>query len=272
MTQMADAAKNISGENLDKRLDLPKANDEVRALGETLNEMIGRIDQAFKSQKRFIANASHEIKTPLTVIQAELEILEKKVKDLESKESIKNALAEIESLTKLTNSLLTIVKLDASKTKLHLSEVRIDELLADCVQIMSPAANARNIQINLSIEDATEIHGDKEKLKSVFLNLIENAIKYSFADSSISIRLKNGDSHNITIEVENEGTGISSADIPYIFNRFYRSNEIRAEIDGSGLGLAIAKEVVELHRGSISVESTPDEKTCFCVTLPKTFS
>ena len=272
MTQMADAAKNISGGNLDRRLKLPKANDEVRALGRTLNEMIGRIDDAFKSQKRFIANASHEIKTPLTVIQAELEILEKKVKDAKSKESIKNALTELENLTRLTNSLLTIVKLDASKAKLHLSNVRIDELLADCVQIMTPAANLRNIQMNLSIEDAIEIRGDTEKLKSVFLNLIENAVKYSFAGSSISIQLKNKDSHNITIEVENEGTGISSADLPYIFNRFYRSNEIRAEIDGSGLGLAIAKEVVEMHRGTISVKSTSGIKTCFCVTLPKTIS
>ncbi len=272
MTQMADAAKNISGENLDRRLKLSKANDEVRALGETLNEMIGRIDDAFKSQKRFIANASHEIKTPLTVIQTELEILQKKVRGSESKENIKNALTELESLTRLTNSLLTIVKLDASKTKLQLSEVRIDELLADCVQTMTPAANARNIQINLSIEDSAEIGGDTEKLKSVFLNLIENAIKYSFSDSTISIRLKNKDSQNILIEVENEGPGISSADIPYIFNRFYRSNETRAEIDGSGLGLAIAREVVELHRGAISVESSPGKTTCFCVTLPKTLS
>ena len=272
MTQMADAAKNISGENLDKRLKLPKSNDEVRTLGETLNGMIERIDDAFKSQKRFIANASHEIKTPLTVIQTELEILEKKIKDAKSRESLKNALTEIESLTRLTNSLLTIVKLDASTTKLHLREVRIDELLTDCVQTMTPAANARNIQINLSIEDPAGIRGDAEKLKSVFLNLIENGIKYSFANSSFNIQLRSEDDHNILVRFQNEGQGIPPADIPYIFNRFYRSNETRAEIEGSGLGLAIAKEVVELHRGAISVESSPGKTTCFCVTLPKILS
>lgn len=272
ITHMADTAKNISGENLDKRLKLSKANDEVRALGETLNEMIGRIDDAFKSQKRFIANASHEIKTPLTILQTELEILQKRVKDSDSRESIKNALSEIESLTKLTNSLLTIVRLDASKTKLRLSRIRIDELLADCVQTMTPAATARDIQLNLSIEDPTEIQGDKEKLKSVFLNLIENAIKYSFAGSSVYIKLQNDESGNYLIRVENTGPGINPADIPYIFNRFYRSNEIRAEIDGSGLGLAIAKEVVELHRGTITVESKAGETTCFRVTLPRTSS
>jgi len=267
ITQMADTAKNISGENLDKRLDLPKAKDEVRALGETLNEMIERIDNAFKSQKRFVANASHEIKTPLTVIQTELEILEKKVKDSESEESIKNALSEIDNLTKLTNSLLTIVKLDASQSKLNLSKVRIDELLADCAQTMNKAAINKSIKLNLSFNDAVEINADKEKLKSVFLNLIDNAIKYSFPDSCVNIKLENFSNNKVTVQIENSGPGISQSDIPYVFNRFYRSNEIRAEIDGSGLGLAIAKEIVELHRGKISVESIVDEKTIFTIIL-----
>ncbi len=268
VNQMAETARNISGENLDKRLDLPKAKDEVRALGETLNEMIERIDNAFKSQKRFVANASHEIKTPLTVIQTELEILEKKINDVESTESIKNALSEIDNLTKLTNSLLTIVKLDASQTKLNLSQVRIDELLADCAQTMNQAAMKKDIQINLSIDDAIEINADKEKLKSVFINLIDNAVKYSFAGSPISIDLKKNENNKVEIKVENKGHGISQSEIPYIFNRFYRSNEIRADINGSGLGLAIAKEIVELHRGKISVESDEEGKTIFTVILP----
>ncbi|MCL5029692.1 MAG: HAMP domain-containing histidine kinase [Bacteroidetes bacterium] len=265
---MANTAKNISGKNLDKRLELPKAKDEVRSFGETLNEMIGRIDNAFKSQKRFVANASHEIRTPLTVIQTELEILEKKLNDKESKESIKNALSEIEDLTRLTNSLLTIAKLDSSETKLNINQIRIDELLVDCVQSMNQSAMKNNIKIKLSINDAIEIKGDKEKLKSVFLNLIDNAIKYSFADSSVSIKLEKLADNKIKINVEDTGLGISQAEIPYIFNRFYRSNEIRSEVSGSGLGLAIAKEVVELHRGKINVESKIGERTTFSVILP----
>ena len=271
ITQMANTAKNISGENLDKRLELPKAKDEVRSLGETLNEMIERIDNAFKSQKRFVANASHEIKTPLTVIQTELEILEKKMNDPDTQESIKNALSEIENLTKLTNSLLTIVKLDASQSKLNLSNFRIDELLADCIQTLNKAAMNRDIQINLFIDDPVEINADKEKLRSVFLNLIDNAIKYSLFNSEIKIRINKSDD-NISISIENSGHGIPQSDIPYIFNRFYRSNEIRAEINGSGLGLAIAKEIVELHRGKISVESKVNDKTNFTVILPENIS
>ncbi len=268
ITQMIETARNISGENLDRRLDLPGAKDEVRALGETLNGMIGRIDNAFKSQKRFVANASHEIKTPLTVIQTELEILEKKVRDIESAESIKNALSEIENLTKLTNSLLIIAKLDASQTKLDKNVIRIDELLADCAQVMNQAAVKKNIRINLSIEEAIEINADKEKLKSVFLNLIDNAIKYSFTNSSIKIKLKKFTNNKISIEVIDNGQGISPVEIPFIFNRFYRSNEIRAEISGSGLGLAITKEIVELHKGEIKIESKVGAKTIFSVILP----
>ena len=269
ITQMAGTAKNISGKNLDKRLELPKAKDEVRVLGETLNEMIERIDNAFKSQKRFIANASHEIKTPLTVIQTELEILEKKLHDGDSQESVKNALSEIENLTKLTNSLLTIVKLDASQSRLNLSKIRIDELLADCVQTMNKAAMNKDIRINLSIEDAFEIEADNEKLKSVFLNLIDNAIKYSFPNSTILVRLEEILNDQTKIIIENSGPGILPQDIPYIFNRFYRSNDTRAEINGSGLGLAIAKEIIELHLGKITVESKTGEKTIFSVFLPR---
>ncbi len=269
IAQMADTAKNISGENLDQRLDLPKAKDEVRAFGETLNEMIGRIDNAFKSQKRFVANASHEIKTPLTVIQTELEILDKKIKDVESKESIKNALSEIESLTRLTNSLLMIAKMDSMQNKLIISKFRIDELLADCAQALNTAALKKNIQINLLIADAIEIQGDKEKLKSVFLNLIDNAIKYSSDNSIISIVLEKISVEKVKINIEDSGRGISSSEIPYIFNRFYRSNEIRAEISGSGLGLAIAKEITELHKGEIKVKSEPGVKTVFSIILPQ---
>jgi two-component system, OmpR family, sensor histidine kinase ArlS len=269
ITQMSNTAKSISGENLDMRLELQESKDEVRALGETLNEMIERIDNTFRSQKRFVANASHEIKTPLTVIQTELEILEKKLNDADSQESLKNALSEIENLTKLTNSLLTIVKLDASQSRLNLSKIRIDELLADCVQTMNKAAMNKDIRINLSIEDAFEIEADNEKLKSVFLNLIDNAIKYSFPNSTILVRLEEILNDQTKIIIENSGPGILPQDIPYIFNRFYRSNDTRAEINGSGLGLAIAKEIIELHLGKITVESKTGEKTIFSVFLPR---
>jgi signal transduction histidine kinase len=272
IAKMANTARNISGENLDRRLELPKARDEVQVLGETLNEMIERIDNAFKSQKRFVANASHEIRTPLTVMQTELELLEKKINDNEAKVSIKNVLSEIENLTRLTSSLLTITKLDISHDKLNFSQIRIDELLADCVQTMNQAALKNDIRLTLSLDEAVEIKADKEKIKSVILNLIDNAVKYSKSGSSVTITLEKNNEKSIVISVEDNGIGISASEIPYIFNRFYRSNEIRSEISGSGLGLAIAKEVVDLHRGEIKVKSEIGAKTVFSVILPANIS
>ncbi|MHB8579697.1 MAG: HAMP domain-containing sensor histidine kinase [Ignavibacteriaceae bacterium] len=268
ITQMAETAKKITGNNLDQKLKLPKAKDEVRALGETLNEMVERLDNAFKSQKRFVADASHEIRTPLTVIQTELEILERKLTDIEAKESIKSALNEIEGLTKLTSSLLTLSKLDSSQIKLNLTLVRLDELLTECVQLLNRQARKKNVQLNLQINDAAEVKGDKEKLKSVFVNLLDNAIKFSNTNSSVSIKLEITGSKIIKIYFEDNGCGIPAQELPYIFKRFYRSNETRAEIIGNGLGLAIAKEIVDMHKGEITVSSEVGTNTVFSVILP----
>ncbi|MHB1688076.1 MAG: HAMP domain-containing sensor histidine kinase [Ignavibacteriaceae bacterium] len=268
IAQMADTAKNISGKNLDKRLDFPKTKDEVRTLGETLNEMIERIDKAFKSQRQFIADASHEIRTPLTIIQTELELAERKLKDDEAKESINIALNEIDGLTKLTNSLLTLARLDSLRVNLELSNVRLDELLTDCVQSINQTALKKKVRINLSITDAVEIKADKEKLKSVFLNLIDNAIKYSNAGAGVSVTLNKIENEKVVVTVEDEGEGISPEELPHIFKRFYRSNEIRAEVSGSGLGLAIAKEIIEMHHGEITVESNLGKGTIFKVIVP----
>ena len=266
--QMAETAKLISAISLDKRLELPKANDEVRLLGETLNEMINRIDNAFKNQKQFIANASHEIKTPLTIIQSELELAERKSKVDEMRDSINIALSEVGGLTKLTNSLLTLARLDSSRVNWELSNIRLDELLTDCVQSINQTALMKNIRINLSINDAIEIKADKEKLKSVFFNLIDNAMKYSNTGAEVSVTLNKIENEKAVVTVEDKGEGISPEELPHIFKRFYRSNEIRAEINGSGLGLTIAKEIIEMHHGTITVESMLGKGTIFKVIFP----
>ena len=268
ISKIVATAKKISGKNLDERLELPKAKDEVRELTEALNEMINRLDNSFKSQKRFVANASHEIRTPLTVIQTELEILEKKIENNESIETIKIALSEVEHMTKLTNSLLTIAKLDSFQSNLSLSQIRVDELLAECAQTLNQAALKKEVKINLSIYDSTEIKGDRDKLKSVFLNLLDNAVKYSRSDSTVTVILEKLSGDRIQVSVENLGPGIPYSEQSYVFNRFYRSNENRGNDDGSGLGLAIVKEIVELHNGEIDFESKMGDRTVFNVILP----
>ena len=173
--QMAETANRISIDSLDKRLDLPNTRDEIFGLGETLNQMIERIDNSVKSQRQFIADASHEIKTPLTIIQTELELAEKKLVDLSLKENIQVALSEVERLNGLVQSLLTLVKLESFQNILNLKNIRLDELLVECFRTMKKTADENNIQLTISLSDPVEIKGDEEKLKSIFINLIDNA-------------------------------------------------------------------------------------------------
>ncbi len=286
---MAKTADEITINNLSTRLELPKPNDEVKSLGMTLNNMISRIERSVKSQRQFIANASHEFRTPLTIIQTELELAEKKLElfaaaQTEMKmngneetlgflsDSLKIALTEIESLNKFTNDLFTIAKLDSAQTPMQFQIFRIDELILECIQNMKIPAERKKIRINLLENEPNEISADRDKIKSIILNLIDNAIKYTEMPSGkqnkeIFVESKK-EAASIMISVEDSGLGISAADIPDIFNRFYRSNEIRSKEPGNGLGLSIVKDFIEMHSGSIHVESALGKGTKFIVKLP----
>jgi hypothetical protein len=268
VNNMISTANEISAYSLDKRLNVPKTNDEVKSLSITLNSMIDRIDKTFKSHRQFIADASHEIRTPLTVIQTELELALKKITDKSSKEGIKTSLIEIENLSRLTNSLLTLAKIDAQKNKLEIRKVRLDELILDCVQLLKPYADQNNNKIDISIDDVVEYNGDREKLKSVIINILDNAIKYSGTGKEIYISLNKVNYGQIFIKVKDNGPGISTNDLPHIFERFYRSTETRSSVEGNGLGLAIVKGFVEMHGGEINVSSIPGQGTIFVVKLP----
>jgi len=267
VNDMIATANEISATSLDKRLSTPTTNDEVKALSVTLNSMIDRLDKTFKSQKQFIADASHEIRTPLTVIQTELELSLKKITDVQTAEGIKTSLNEIEKLNRLTNSLLTLAKIDASKSALEISNVRLDELIMECAQKLKWLTEQNKSRINILIDEVVEIKGDSNKIKSIILNLLENALKYSGGSREVKIELKQSGQDFVNIIVRDNGEGISEKDMTHLFERFYRSNETRSAVDGSGLGLAIVKEFVEMHSGKIIVSSKPGD-TSFIVTLP----
>ena len=269
--KMIDDVKEITAAKLDKRLELPKSKDEIRTLGETLNNMISRIDDSFNSQKRFIADASHEIRTPLTIIQTELELASQHTSEPETKESIKISLSEIERLNSLTSSLLALARLDADPNSLNISPYRIDELLADCTALMQKAASEKKIEINLSIPETVTAEIDSEKIRRAVLNFIDNSIKYSDENRKIEIALKKQDSYYEIIIADN-GFGIPADELPNIFKRFYRSNEIRAKIPGNGIGLSLADEIIKLHNGTIAIESTVNFGTTAVIRLPYKYS
>jgi len=266
--KMIETVKSITASRLDKRLELPDSKDEIRTLGETLNDMISRINDSFNSQKRFIADASHEMRTPLTVIQTELELAAQNTAEVETKESIRISLAEIGRLNSLTSSLLELARIDGSGNFLTISKCRIDELLIDSVSLMQKQAKEKGIELQLSISEALEADIDSDKIKSTLINFIDNSIKYSDEGKKIEISLSVFNDY-YEIKISDHGFGISAEELPNIFKRFYRSNEIRAKISGSGIGLALADEIVKMHKGTISVSSKVNEGTTAVIKLPR---
>ncbi len=270
MMEMVQTAGEITGANLDRRIPLPAAHDEVRTLGEALNGMIGRIAEAFRSQQQFVADASHELHTPLTVIRNELEFAEERVKDAEVRESIRMSRSETDRLAKLANNLLLLARMDAAQLNLNVSSMRLDELLLECVQEMAPLARAKRIDVRMDVAEPVELTADRERLKSVFSNLLDNAIKYSPERGMVSVTVTASadPARPIVVRIADQGIGIPKSALPDIFKRFYRVDGARADGRSYGLGLAIVKQLLDLHGGLVSVESTSGQGSVFSVELP----
>ncbi|MCX6135735.1 MAG: HAMP domain-containing sensor histidine kinase [Ignavibacteriales bacterium] len=269
MMNMVRTAEKISASNLDARLALPSADDEVRQLGKALNDMIERIDNTFKGQRQFVADASHELRTPLTIIRSELESAARAARSRGVKESLSASLAELDRMSVMIGDLLVLAKLDAARMKLETAAVRLDELVIECVQTARGIAKKRDVKLKVFIGDAAEVSGDHEKLKSVILNLLDNAIKYSGKKSSVTVSLiLNQTPGMASIVISDHGIGIPESEQAKVFRRFYRGAKPRSTTDGSGLGLAISQRFVALHGGSISVKSQEGKGSTFTVELP----
>jgi heavy metal sensor kinase len=271
-------ARSISVEHLDKRLDTGKVDDEISRLSGTLNDMFDRIEEAFKLQKQFTADASHELKTPLTILLGEIEVALKNPRTTEDYQDIlTSAVEEIRRITNIVDDLLTIARLESGQLPLVQRPVRVDELLLDAISRVSGYATQHDVNVNYEVRNFSAheseeifVQGDRDKLLSVFINLLDNAIKYSKPNSTIRVVQKIEDKF-AKIEIVDKGIGISSSDLPHVFDRFYRADKSRSangSQHGSGLGLAISRFLVQAHGGTISIESRKDEGTTVTVRLP----
>jgi two-component system OmpR family sensor kinase len=266
---IVEKSHTISAGSLDRRLPVPRPNDEIKALAISLNLMIERIGLAFDAQRRFVADAAHAMRTPLTIINGELDYAENLISG-ELKKSISAAHEEGERLARLAEQLLALARLDAiaGEGSDKLTTVRLDEIMINCVQRLSSVATKKKIDLQIRISEAIELQGDADRLSEMIRNLIDNAIKYSPSGSSVLALLVLKDTGVAVITVCDNGPGIDNKDLPHIFERFYRSETVRAQATGSGLGLAIVEQVVRLHRGVVRVESSPGKGTTFIIELP----
>lgn len=287
--RITQTARQITSQNLNQRIQTLKVKDEISRLIDTFNDMISRLDQSFCQIKQFTTDASHELKTPLTILKGEVEVALRKKRELHEYEQIlESNLEEIDRMSKIVEDLLLLSKADIGEIRLNKEDIPLNRFISGLTEQMKILAQPKNIQINISNDEAKgekEIHvwGDTLRMRELFINLIDNGIKYTEPGGSIVITLAkevNGDVTNTTppdrqtkgfakITVADTGIGISKEDQERIFNRFFRVDKARSrEQGGSGLGLSICKWVAEAHQGEITVESEPGKGSAFIVRLP----
>jgi heavy metal sensor kinase len=266
---MTEIARRISAEHLAGRLEETGADDELGRLAQTLNEMLSRLDVAFKEMRQFTADASHELQTPLTILKGEIEVALRSPRGLEEYERIlKSALEEIDKIAHLVEGLLLLARADAGVLRMDQRAVDLGQLVDEVYGQARILAEARSLNLRLGAVEPVSTQGDYTHLRRLLLNLVDNGIKYTPPGGKVTLSLQSSGGW-ASIRVEDTGIGIPQEDQARIFQRFYRSPEARSRAEGgAGLGLCIARSIAEAHGGRIEVESHPGQGSSFTVLLP----
>lgn len=269
--QVTATARSIGELNLSKRLPVPNTEDELQRLSETLNQMLERIEGAFRRMTQFTADASHELRTPVALIRTTSEVaLRKHRSEPEYREALGEVHAESIRTSGLIDNLLTLARADAGKETLVRTPVDLGSLILEVSGQAEKLARQNGIALVCPApEEIVTIDGDRGTLRRLFFILLDNAVKYTPSGGHIHVNIKS-QLERVTVEFRDSGVGISEQDLPHIFERFYRSDKSRSrDSGGAGLGLSLAKWIVDAHGGLIEVESAPDSGSTFRVSLPK---
>lgn len=271
MTSMNQQTQRISAENLSSRLDVTNPRDELGRLATTINDLLTRLESSFKEQQRFIADASHELRTPLAVLRGETEVaLEKPRSAEEYHESLALIKDEAERLSRIVEDLFLLARqpIDAP-TALLKQPLSLNEVVRDCARAAQVLALRQGVQLKTENDEAAIVFsGDEELLKRMILNLLDNAVKYTPAGGEISVALARQNGH-ARIVVRDTGIGIPQTEQLHVFDRFYRTDKARSRaLGGAGLGLSIVRWIVDAHKGTVELQSTPGKGSTFIVQLP----
>jgi two-component system OmpR family sensor kinase len=267
--EITQTAERITFENLDAQIFTVHKEKEIQRLVQSFNAMVVRLNESFQQMRKFNADAAHELRTPLTILQGETEVaLRSPNLPEEIRTLLTSNLEELERLTRLVNDMLTMAEAEAGQQVFVKEPADLKALLEDLVDQMRLMAADRNLEINLGGVRALWVEVDKLWIRRAIINLLDNAIKYSTEGGRIDISVW-GEGLMARLEIQDYGIGISRDDLPFIFNRLYRTDPARGRNSGGvGLGLALVKWIIEAHMGTIQVSSEPDIGTCFVVTLP----
>lgn len=268
--QIADDINEISAQNLARRIQAGEVHDEWHYLAETLNQLLNRLQESFDMQRRFIANASHELSTPLTSISSQLEVSLQKDRDADRYRAVMQSVyQDVRHLGKLTQTLLEFAQASGNTGGLEIQPVRVDEVLLELpaeVNKLNPDYTVALSFGNMPSDDnALIVFGNAELLALAIRNIVVNACKYS--DDHKAMVMLDTAGGRLVISVEDKGIGIPAGELKYIFQPFYRVNPA-GSAGGFGLGLSLAHRIIKLHKGEITVSSQPGEGTLFGIILP----
>ena len=259
------------GRSLHRRLPVDAGGDELSRLGMTVNDMIGRLETSFGALRRFTADASHELKTPLTVLRANVErAMTTPTGSHEQLAALEEALQEITRMADLVESLLTLARADEGRFDLHREPVELLPLVREVLETAIILGEEAGLDVDMPIAEEATVLGDRPRLRQLFLNLVTNAIKYTPRGGRVELTLSYR-VDGVAFSVKDSGIGIAAADLPYIFERFWRADRVRSRISergGFGLGLAISHYIAQAHGGSLTVQSRLGRGSIFTVTLP----
>jgi len=274
--QLMDEVQEVTdGRSLHRRVLVPTSGDELARLAVTLNEMFSRLEQSFSQLRRFTADASHELKTPLTVLRAGVErSLVHPGTPSEVLEALDVTLEQLNQLNELVDSLLMLARADEGRAPLAVEEEDLRALVIDVGETAEMLAEQHGLVAKVVVPDhPVRVPVDAHRMHQLLLNLVTNAVKYTPAGGSVEVLLEEAeDGGEVRLVVRDTGIGIASVDLPHIFDRFWRADPARSRTGdrpGVGLGLAITKWIAEAHGGTIAVRSRPGRGTSFIVTLPR---
>jgi heavy metal sensor kinase len=270
VVQITQTAERIGSRDLSSRLAVPQSHDELQHLSETLNGMLERLEAAFRRITQFTADASHELRTPVALMRTTAELsLRKPRAEADYRGALTQILRELETTSALIENLMLLARADSGVEALHFASVDLSETLREVCRQGRVLAQGKQIRFQEEIANSPVIvEGDTQALQRLFLILFDNAVKYTPAGGSVTVSLTDANRFAVA-EIRDTGIGISQAELPHIFERFYRADRARSrEMGGVGLGLSIGRWIAEAHGGTIEAESTPSQGSVFRVRLP----
>jgi two-component system, OmpR family, sensor kinase len=268
---MIDTLRQITAENLKRKIHIPDTKDEIRRLADTFNDMIERLDRSFSSQQRFIQDIYHELKTPVDILKTETEkALSSADSQKKCEAAFKRTLKEIESFSRVIENLAALCRFENEQQALEIKKLDLTRLVEDVLEDMRVLAEQKEVEISFYSAGELTIDGDEMQLSRMMVNLLDNALKFTHRDGRITVTVSQ-EKKLAKITVSDTGIGMPEEELPYIFDRFYQITRSRSSKSGFGIGLSIVKAVVEAHKGSVSVESKRGQGSTFTVTLPLSY-